>query len=244
MSDKNSNRTVPREGPLVSSASRPAAGPSRPTAGLSRPLVGSSMFGLGTTVTDISASMLGSIGELNAAVADLASVLADPANRGGFHLASVAYADTARLLVAPKPATDVRPDELVVSAGMLGDCTNMTAGIQTALDAIEAHASAPGRWARPVVVLMTDGCPNLGGSPETIAARLKTKADLVCLAFGPAADLSLLQRLANTPGHAFKATTGADLRRFFAQVGRTMSQAARTGQSAAALLGGSGVLRG
>ena len=34
----------------------------------------------------------------------------------------------------------------------------------------------------------------------------------------PSADLALLQRLANTPAHAFQATTGADLRRFFAFV--------------------------
>lgn len=244
MTEKNQNRTMPREGALVSGASRPTASPSMPAGGVSRPRVGSSTFQLCVSVLDTSQSMSGSIDELNAASADLASVLAAPENRGGFHLSTVAYGTTAKRLLAPTPATDVRPENLAVSAGMQGGNTNMTEGLQIALDTINAHASAPGNWARSVVMLLTDGHPNCGGSPEDVATELKSKADLICLAFGPHADLALLQRLANTPAHAFRATTGADLRRFFAQVGRTMSQAARTGQNAAALLGGSGVLRG
>lgn len=232
--DKKGQKTVPRDGAIV--------GPT-PRGGVSRPVVGSSTFQLAGIVLDTSGSMAGSpIAEVIAATTACVMELADPKNRDAFHVSVVVYGDTAKEHLAPKVAGQVRPDELVVQVGMVGGSTNITAGLSTMLPIVEEVR--PGNWARPIVILMTDGHNTETPPPDAAATLLKAKADLICVAFGANADFALLQRLANTPQHAIRAATGTDLRRFFQAVGRTMSTAARTGQNAASLLGAGGVVRG
>ncbi len=226
--------TVARDGPLVRSVSRPVG-------------VRAAQSQIAIPVFDTSSSMAGSkIDEANAAGTALAVELADPKNRDAFWIGEVVYANEARVHLAPKRATEVRPEELAVKTGIVGSWTNITAGLTTALGLVEQSLQSPGNWARPVVVLLTDGQHNTGPSPETVAATLKTKADLLAVAFGADADLAMLERLATSPQHALRCVSAAELRKFFQAVGRTMSQAARTGsgQSVAALLGQGGVLRG
>ena len=96
---------------------------------------------------------------------------------------------------------------------------------------------------KSIALLLSDGCSNCGGDPEGVATALKTKADVIAIAFGADADLPRLERLATTPAHALRCANGGELRRFFATVGATMSRSLQGGGDAAALLG-NGVLRG
>ncbi len=229
--NKKGQRTVARQGPLVQ--------------GVSQPLVTSSVKQLTIFVLDASGSMdRGKLDEAIAATDGCVKELADPKNRGAFEAAIVAYGEHARILLEPKPVAQVRPEDFAVKVGAFGGWTNITSGLVEARKL--ADRSRPGNWARPVVVLMTDGEHNHGTEePEGVATTLKAKADLVCVAFGGAqAKLDRLQGLATTPTSAVRCTNGSDLRQFFAKVGRTMSVAIRTGQNTATLLGEGGVIRG
>ncbi len=230
-STRTGQTTIPRDGPLV---------------GVSRPVVGASQQQCACVVLDVSSSMSGAkITEANAAVAALVTELADPKNRGAFSITTVIYAEQAKVHLALKRVAEVRPEELAAKVGEMGAWTNITAGLTTGLEVIEKSLAEKGTWARPVVVLLTDGQHNRGPAPENIAGTIKGKADLLAVAFGADADLAMLERLATSPQHALRCGNGAELRKFFQMVGRTMSQAARTGgQSVAALLGKGGVLRG
>lgn len=225
--------TIARTGPLVTGVSRPAFAQSR--------------LQLAAIVLDSSGSMAigAKIDDANAAAVALNTELADPKNRGGFHAALIAYGDHAVVQMPAKRAVDVRPDELAVQVGTVGTGTNLTAGLELALDLIERSLKDGRQWARPVVVLMTDGHHNASGSsPESVAGKIKAKGDLVAVAFGADADMALLRKLATSSKLAVRCSNGAELRKFFATVGATMSVARQTGQSAAALLGASGVIRG
>lgn len=232
---KDAAKTVAREGALVKSVSMPNFGPRQ--------------HQLCIPIIDCSGSMMGGpIAEANAATIALVAELANPKNKGAFFVDLIAYASQAREMVSVKRATDVQPQELAVTVGPLGESTNITEGLALALAVVERPAPVS-NWARPIVVLMSDGQDTHPPGPESIAARLKAKADIICVGFGAWADHAMLQRLATSPQHAFAAANGADLRRLFITVGKTMSVSiqggggAAGGSGAAALLGG-GVVRG
>mgnify|MGYP000993839857 CR=1 FL=1 len=227
--ERRGQKTVARGTPLVP--------------GVSRPVVGASQRQLAILVLDTSGSMEGAkIAEAIAACGACVSELADAKNRGAFEVCVISYAETAKEYLAPKAATQVRPEDFAVKTGEVGAWTNISAGLSLALDVVERPRS--GNWARPVVLLLSDGVNTRGPKPEGMAAALKVKAELISVAFGSDADVALLERLSNSPQHVLKAANGADLRRHFAVVGRSMSMAARTGQNAATILGEGGVLRG
>ncbi|MDP3219006.1 MAG: vWA domain-containing protein [Deltaproteobacteria bacterium] len=227
MKSPTGQNTVQREGPLVR--------------GVTRPKVTAQRSQFGALVMDVSSSMAGSkIVEANAALAELVATLAMPKNRRAFHLAVVTYATGAKVHLAQKVADDIRPENLALTAD--GDATNIHAGLAEALACVE-KAPSDGDWQRPIVVLMTDGRYNQGPAPDGIATTLKAKADLIAVGFGADADIPLLERLANTPKHAVRCTSGDALRAYFLSVATTMSRAAQTGQNAAALLRGGGVIR-
>ena len=220
-------QTVARESPLVEPVSRPPLGPDKQQSFVA--------------AVDSSTSMTGQkLADAIAALTAITRILRDPKNRGAFHEAVISYNDDATVLFGLKPASEVRDEDLRLTAS---GSTNIGRGLERALDVLIGSPTG-GSWQRPIVVLMSDGWNRLGPDPEVIATKLKAKADLICVGFGDNADLALLGRLANTPAHAFRCTDGAELRRFFIAVGSTMSQA-RPGQSvAAALLGGTkGVVR-
>lgn len=222
-------RTVAREGAL--------------TQGVTRPRVGADRCQLAVAVCDLSSSMGGAkIDALRAALTALVRELGDPRSRDAFSVAVVAYGDRAAVHMAARKAAAVDPSDLVMQAGALGSQTNIRDGLAEALTLLRNAGPDHGAQ-RPIVLLMTDGQHNVGEGPEAVAAELKTRADLVCVGFGDA-DMALLERLANTPAHAVRADSATDLRRYFVTVATTMAAAGRTGQTAAALLGQSQVLRG
>lgn len=227
MSKKNTQATVASDAPLVR--------------GVSMPKVSAARRQLCVLVMDTSGSMDGSkIVEANAAAHALVATLGEKKNRDAFDVVIVRYSNAASVHLAQKPASQVRPEEVDLIAG--GN-TNGTDGLTKALAEIQKAPSGP-EWNRPIVLMMTDGGFNVGGSPQQIATEVKAVADLICVGFGADADMATLQQLANTPQHAITCTDGAALRKWFVTVASTMSVASRTGQNAAALLGSGGVVRG
>jgi uncharacterized protein YegL len=233
---KDGQKTVARDEPLVAPMSRPQS-VSMPIGTKKRQFL---LAGL-----DISWSMEGAkIAEANAAILGLNQELGKPENKNGFYTGCITYGETARVLLAPKPSSMVRPEELTATA--VAEETNIAAGLTRALEVLGLPPPEPGNWLRSIAVFMTDGQHNCGDKSEVIAAAtaLKAKADLICVGFGFAADMDLLRRIATSPQHAFSCASGTDLRRFFANVGKTMSVSMQQGQNAAAVLGGGGVVRG
>ncbi len=231
LGQSHGQKTMPRDGSLLQ--------------GVTRPKIGADRCQSAIVVGDASASMQGAkIDALNLATAALLKGLQDPKARDAFSFALVAYGDKAKVHLDLRKATKVDPAKAALSAGMHGPNTNVTDGLAKALQLVRRTAAAPGA-PRPIVLLLTDGVHNMGApEPEGAADELKREADLVCVAFGADADFGRLERLANTPAHAVRCDSGTDLRGYFVQVATTMASAAKTGQSAAALLGQSQVLRG
>lgn len=227
MSKKNTQATIASEAPLVR--------------GVSMPKVSAARRQLAILVMDTSTSMAGpKIVEANAAAHALVAILGEKKNRDAFDVVVVRYADAAHIVLAQTPASQVRPEDIDLTAG--GN-TNITDGLAKALGAIRGAPGGP-EWNRSITMLMSDGQHNGAGSPQQIATELKAVSDLICVGFGADADMATLQQLANTPQHAITCTDGAALRKWFLTVASTMSVASRTGQNAAALLGSGGVVRG
>jgi len=167
----------------------------------------------------------------------LAGVLAHPDNRDAFDVIHIGFGATARVLVAKKAVTKLKPSELDCAIGRFGGRTNIVQALTVAGEVLDRAAREPGVWARPVCVLFTDGNANEGGDPGPAADALKAVATIVCAGFGADADIAMLKRIATSPDMTLACPDGVALRRFFEVVGRSMSQAAATGRPAAALLG-------
>lgn len=207
--------------------------------------VRSAMSQLLVFVLDVSPSMSGpKLDELSAAALTLHSTLNAPVNRGAFFEAMVVYANQARLKFDPKPTADVRDEEFTFAPNSCGDGTNITSGLKSSLDVIERARGLRSDWAKPVVLLMTDGEDTTSVSPEPAATAVKMHADLLCVGFGANAKMDLLKRLATSPAVAFHNANGAELRRCFQNVGATMSRSRGSNQGVAAILGQGGVVRG
>lgn len=153
---------------------------------------------------------------------DLVVELADPANKGGFSVAIVDFATRSKVIRNLESATTLKgrvPDLSVDEEG----CTNITSGLADAQAILaKADRQQEGIYLRPVVLILTDGCHNVGREPHAIAAQLKGIADLVTVAFGDDADEALLRSIATTSQHFYRCSSGRDLRRFLAAVGATM----------------------
>jgi uncharacterized protein YegL len=171
--------------------------------------------------------------DASAASLDLVSELAQPSNKDGFNVAVVDFATSSHVANRLEKATALAGKIAPLSAG--GDSTNITDGLQTALDILEEAETNPQEgvtYLRPVVICFTDGRHNTGPHPHDVANRLKQKADLVTVAFGTDADESLLRQLALTPQHFYRCANGRELRSFLAAVGKTMTASMAAGTNA------------
>ncbi len=207
------------------------------TAGVVRPMsLGRGARQLAVAVLDVSGSMHGQkTADACAALAALREELASPANRDGFDLAVVAYADSASAILPARRASQTAPADLVVRVS-LGGSTNFAAALTEARREIDRALAAESRQLRPVVVFLTDGHWNTGPDPIPLAADLRSVADVVCIAFGSDADLQALERLATSPQHVARCRTGPELLAYFAQVGRSMSESRASGTPASIAL--------
>lgn len=188
-------------------------------------------------VRDKSGSMSGQKAkDASAASLDLAAELAEPANKDGFYLAVVDFASGSKVTHALEKATVLNGGVASLSVGLFGGgSTNITAGLEDALSLLEEadrHPEEGVHHLKPVVIVFTDGCHNDGPDPHDAANRLKSRADLVTVAFGSDADESLLRSLATSPQHFYRCSTGRELRSFLAAVGQTMTATMAAGTNA------------
>lgn len=192
-------------------------------------------------VRDASSSMAGEKSKAaSAASTDLVAELALPANKDGFHVSVIDFSSSAKVAHTKCAATALTSSLHRLDGGPFGGNTNITAALKLATDLVDfdQHSTTPGvRWLRPAVLLFSDGQHNVGAGPEAVADELKKKADVVTIAFGSDAAESELRRLATSPQHFYRCTSGAELRKFLAAVGATISASLAAGTNATQALG-------
>ncbi len=193
----------------------------------------SNTYQLAVLVRDASISMSGrKAKDASAASLDLVKVLADPTNKDGFYAAVVDFSGNAKVVHPATKATELSGNMSELDTSIFGGCTNITDGLNHAVDIVREFTAPDGREPlRPVVVLFSDGGHNEGPQPDSVAAALKDEADLICIAFGSNADEADLQRWASSNMFT-RCSSGADLRRFFSVVGATMQATRARGVNA------------
>jgi uncharacterized protein YegL len=183
---------------------------------------------------DASGSMEGAkAAEAGQASVALMEELSNPCNKGGFKAAVIDFGTDARLVHDLSPATQLAGGVQPLVAD--GASTNMTAALQMALEMLqrcELGAELESRRLRPVVIVLTDGRHNAGGSPLAVGGQVKAIADVITVAFGEDADEGLLKSLATSIEHFCRCTDGKELRRFLAAVGATLTASRLAGKNA------------
>ena len=166
---------------------------------------------------------------------DLIEELAQPSNKDGFNIAIVDFSGNSKVIHQLEKATVLSGKVTPLSVGFFGDGTNITSGLEdalTILDKILNQEKEGISYLRPVVILFTDGCHNVGPPPYEVANQLKQKADLVTVAFGDDADEPFMRDLASTSQHFYRCSSGRELRSFLAAVGKTMTSTMAAGTNA------------
>lgn len=190
---------------------------------------------------DGSSSMAGEKSKAaSAASADLVSELALPANKDGFYVSVIDFSSAAKVVHTKCAAKTLTTDLQRLGGSIFGGSTNITAAMQLAAELImadENSATTGVRWLRPAVLLFSDGQHNVGPGPDAVADELKKKADVVTIAFGNDAAEGELRRLATSPQHFYRCSNGAELRKFLAAVGATISASLAAGTNATQALG-------
>ena len=185
---------------------------------------------------DASGSMNGKkAADASAASLDLVNELAQPTNKDGFNVAVIGFASSSRIVHEFQKAASLDGHVKPLKLDSGGGSTNITASLDDALKLIENRQKQIDdeiSYLRPVVILFTDGRHNQGPEPLKIATRLKQKADVVTVAFGADADVTLLGKLATTPQHCYRCANGRELRAFLAAVGATMTATMAAGSAA------------
>ena len=170
---------------------------------------------------DKSGSMSGpKIAELNLAIQALVQELADPANKDGFDISVIFFNGSADRVVFNERATKVS-----VPAARSGGGTNIESAVKQAASTVTEFANLPNpdgfRHHHPVAIVMSDGHSSIS---DQACDELKEVADTIAVAFGSGADKHLLSRIASDGTVEEIGTRGDELRKFFANVGKTLSQ--------------------
>lgn len=177
--------------------------------------------------------------DASAATAGLCQELALPVNKNGFEVAVIHFSNSAKLIHPFEPASTLIGHLRPLKVGFLSGETNLTAGLELARQILEtaaASASASAlRHVKPLAVVMSDGMHNCGPSPIPVADRLKQLADVLAVAFGNDADEEMLRAIA-TEQLSVRCRTGADLRCYFAEIGRTLTVTRAAGINVTAAL--------
>jgi Mg-chelatase subunit ChlD len=177
--------------------------------------------------------------DASAATAGLCQELALPVNKAGFEVAVIHFSNRAQLIHPFEPAPALVSHLQPLRIGFFGGETNLTAGLELARELLETAAASPApaalRYVKPLAVVMSDGMHNHGPGPGPAAGKLKEIADVLAVAFGDDADQAMLEAIA-TEQLSVRCRSGADLRCYFAQIGRTLTVTRAAGTSATAAL--------
>jgi Mg-chelatase subunit ChlD len=187
----------------------------------------------------------GSMGENNKArdaseaTSGLCQELALPINKDGFEVAVLHFSTQAKVVHPFESASLLIGHLQPLRVGLLAGDTNITAALELVRELLEATPIPPVttaiRYVRPLAVLMSDGMHNCGSSPIPAAQALKAMADVLAVGFGDDADEEMLQAIA-TAQLSVRCRTGADLRCYFAEIGRTLTVTRAAGINATSAL--------
>ncbi len=184
-------------------------------------------------VRDASSSMQGEKAkQASAASFEMVDGLSSPVNKDAFTVALVDFSDTAQVVCPLQKATVLKGRMPPISTG---GGTSITSGLEDGMRILrerDGQGQKNIHHFRPVVILFSDGCHNVGPHPRKVAEELKKIADIVTVAFGSDADEGLLRELASSPQHFYRCASGRELRRFFAAVGETLTATMTAGVEA------------
>ena len=162
----------------------------------------------------------------SAAALSLFGELALPVNKDAFEAGVIWFSDKAELIHPFMKVTSLVTHARALNADDVDGYTNITSALELSSriikEALGKSAPAGVRYVRPLVVLMSDGAHNEGPSPLPAADSLKQMADILTVAFGADADDQMLTALA-TEQLNVRCRTGAELRCYFAEIGRTLT---------------------
>jgi uncharacterized protein YegL len=182
---------------------------------------------------DASGSMTGEpMRELNEGIRlFINSVKEDPVASSSVELCIVTFSDDARLVADFRELTNLQFDQLTSTGGM----TNLGAGVNLALDQLEQRKTQYKKvgveYYQPWIVLMTDGCPNVGTlhlDAADRATRLEANRKLVVfpIGIGNDADMSELARFSkNRQPLKLK---GLNFRQFFDWLSKSVSRVSQS----------------
>jgi Mg-chelatase subunit ChlD len=177
--------------------------------------------------------------DASAATAGLCQELALPVNKDAFEVAVIRFSHRAKIIHPFERVSSLTGHLQPLKVGFLDGATNLTAGLELTRQILETAAAPPSapalRHVKPLAVVMSDGMHNCGPSPIPAANRLKQLADVLAVAFGNDADEEMLRAIA-TEQLSVRCRTGADLRSYFAEIGRTLTVTRAAGINVTAAL--------
>lgn len=186
-------------------------------------------------VLDTSSSLSGSpMDELNAGAQAFIREFARAEQRDVFEVGVITFASDVKEVVAPQ-----HPGELVLPSFAAHGNTALGPALALAHDVVRRTLGQPKRL-RPVIVVFTDGEPNVGGDPIPAALQLKRDADVIAIGLGNV-NKATLEGIATSPQHVCYAGDPTQLRHLFATVGATLSKSKASLGGAAPLPGSVGM---
>lgn len=156
-------------------------------------------------------------------------ILGVAANNGAFEVCVIDFSSSSRTILATCQATP----EIRVPAINAGGGTELAPALVMATQAIAAPAFGMHSYARPVVVIFSDGQTGDQSQVRENARKLRLAADIVTVAVGGDADCAFLSELATSPAHFVQCVDGFALGTFLGQVANTLTQTLSRGQVSA-----------
>ena len=172
-------------------------------------------------VRDCSSSMSGTkIDELNLASSGLIQELAKEQNKDGFLVSLIDFSSSSKRSAYAVSATGLTPPPAIAAGG-----TNFDSALLKTIETIEGFQNEPNsdgwRYLRPQVLFLSDGQSRV--SDKNIL-NLQEIADVTTIAYGSDAEAQTLSKISSDGQCHVIGTSGAELRKFLANVGQTLSQ--------------------
>lgn len=182
---------------------------------------------------DASGSMTGEpMRELNEGIRlFINSVKEDPIASSSVELCVVTFSDDARLVADFRELANVQFDQLASTGGM----TNLGAGVNMALDQLEQRKAQYKKvgveYYQPWMVLMTDGCPNVGTShldAAKLVCQLEADRKLVVFPIGIGKDADMAELAKFSKKRQPIKLLGLNFREFFDWLSKSVSRVSQS----------------